>query len=66
MTPVEIAAWISDLAPSNEQRIKVLVDLIDNAGKDHMSAEDRGICVAELSRLESVQQCLLLTERNLT
>lgn len=52
MTDNEIRQWLRDIAPTDEQRIKVINDLLDNASTDGMSVTDRAVCTQALEMLK--------------
>lgn len=48
----EIDEWLETLAPNDRLRAIRIRDLLHNAGQDHMTPEDRTICVNSLKILE--------------
>lgn len=56
MTQPEVDAWFDMLAPTDAQRITAIKDLLKNANEDHMSVEDRAICVGCLGMLQARQR----------
>lgn len=44
LSPDELQEWIQGLAPTNEARKRIIVDLIRHANEDSMSVDDRADC----------------------
>ena len=56
LQPEEIEAWLDGLGTTRAARIVLLKELIRYANGDHMSAEDRVICVDALHRLQQEER----------
>lgn len=52
LLPIVIEGKLRRCETDNE-RIEVIRDLLRNAGRDHMSVEDRQVCVEALQYLEA-------------
>lgn len=68
MTQNEVADWLHYLCYSDgdtgwircsndEQRVKVICNLLHHASEDRMSSDDRTICVSTLGRLTQSTGC---------
>lgn len=53
LTKMEISQWLWSLGKTKIERLDVLVDLILHSRNDHMSAEDRVICLQTLEVLRA-------------
>lgn len=57
LTPAEIRAWLTNLAPNDYMRVQVLKDLIRNRVEDRMSDADYAICTTQLAMvIERIKQ----------
>lgn len=54
MTAAEEERWIQGLARTWDARRRILLELMQYAGEDDMSPEDRGICLRWLDRLDGL------------
>ena len=53
MTKPEIAAWLEMLGSTPTNQLRSIEDLLIHADADHMSSEDRAICLSEAKRLRT-------------
>lgn len=53
LSELELRAWMENLAPSNTERRRIIIDLIRHKGEDHMSGDDATDCQKALALLEA-------------
>lgn len=49
----ELREWLENLAPTNEERKAIIIDLLRHKGEDHMSGDDAADCGKALKWLAS-------------
>lgn len=52
MNVEEIRQWLQDIAPTDELRVQVIKDLLENANTDKMSGDDVVVCNEALEMLK--------------